>query len=238
MVPFLAASLAVQAALLGGIALLRGKAAGERLVEVKILPLRSPARTGAAAPAPPAPPPARVARAPRRNTEKTHVTPLIPPKVLPEERPLPPPEPPPDSSSEDDSVELGGGPGGGTEGGVSGGIPGGVVGGIGGSDVSGSGRLMPVPPIPARPRDMEAVRERIARTVRYPRRAKDLGWEGRCLVEFVLLADGAIRHLHVMESSGRPLLDEAALAAVRGGAPFPPPGVDVLVRTPIAFRLH
>jgi protein TonB len=111
-----------------------------------------------------------------------------------------------------------------------------VVGGIG--SAAGSGPVTPAAPIPARARDLEAVRERIARTLRYPPRARDLGWEGRCLVEFVLLADGTIRQLRVIESSGRPLLDAAALAAVQRGLPFPPPGVDVLVRTPIAFRLH
>ncbi len=238
MVPFLAASLAAQLALLAGITLLRSGAPGGRTVEVKILPLRSPAQPSPGELAPAPPPLARALRAPRRDAE-AHLLPLVPPRVAPREPLLPPPRTPPDPSPEEGGADgPGGGGAGGAEGGGIGGIPAGVVGGIGTSDRPGSGSLVPATPIPARPRDLEAVRERIARTLSYPSRARNLGWEGRCVVEFVLLADGTIRYLNVIESSGRPLLDEAALAAVQRGAPFPPPGVDVLVRTPIAFRLQ
>jgi protein TonB len=56
------------------------------------------------------------------------------------------------------------------------------------------------------------------------------------VVEFVLLADGRIRELALRSSSGFPPLDAAAMAAVERAAPFPPPGVDVLVVVPVVFR--
>jgi TonB family protein len=245
MVPFVAASLAVQVALLAAVTLLWKRPGVERLVEVKILPLRPPAlapeRRGGAPPPPPAP----AIRAPRRNGEKTPIQPLVQPKVVREEQPPPRVEPPATASSaaEPDARDPGAAASGGAEGGGVGGVPGGVVRGDGRGGASGLGLpdsrpLPPASPIAARPKDLQAVRDRIARTLRYPPRAKDLRWEGRCLVEFVLLAGGAIRDLRLVESSGRPLLDEAALAAVQSAVPFPPPGVDVLVRTPIAFRLQ
>jgi protein TonB len=82
------------------------------------------------------------------------------------------------------------------------------------------------------------VRERIARVLAYPSLARKLGLQGRCVVEFVLLASGAIRGQRVLEGTGHPLLDAAALEAVRAGAPYPAPGTDVRIATPVAFSLR
>jgi len=217
----LVASVVAQAALLAGIAALTARAESERSVEVRIVPLRVP-QLAAPPPPPPASAPATRASHPAKE-RKPDLTALVQPKVVPVEQLEPEP-----------SLEAGAETG--EPGGVPGGRPGGVVGGVPGGVVGGTGTAV-APPIPARPQDLEAVRARIAHTLRYPPRARDLGWEGRCVVEFVLLASGSVRLLRVIESSGRPLLDEAALAAVQRGVPFPPPGVDVLIRTPIAFRL-
>jgi TonB family protein len=93
-------------------------------------------------------------------------------------------------------------------------------------------------PPSAGPRDLEAVRARIARTLAYPSLARKLRWQGRCVVEFVLLASGAIRAPCVREGTGHAILDAAALAAVRAGAPYPAPGADVRIATPVTFSLQ
>lgn len=49
----------------------------------------------------------------------------------------------------------------------------------------------------------------------YPRRALRLGQEGTVLLQALVGSDGATRHVEVLESSGFPLLDGAAVKAVR-----------------------
>lgn len=94
----------------------------------------------------------------------------------------------------------------------------------------------PPQPMPARSHDLASVRAGIARTLVYPPNARRNGLQGKVLLRFVLLADGSIRDLALRTGSGHPILDAAALSAVRAAAPFPPPGVDVLVDVPVAFR--
>jgi protein TonB len=102
-----------------------------------------------------------------------------------------------------------------------------------GGDAAGESR-----PPPAGPRDLEPVRARIARALAYPALARKLGWQGRCVVEFVLLASGAIRAPRVVDGTGHALLDAAALEAVRAGVPYPAPGTDVRIATPVTFSLR
>jgi periplasmic protein TonB len=119
----------------------------------------------------------------------------------------------------------------------SGGRPGGVIGGA--PDATDGPALQQAPsrpPIEARTHDLASVRAGIARTLVYPPNARRNGLQGKVILEFVLLAEGRIRDLLLRSSSGFPVLDAAALAAVEAAAPFPPPGVDVLVVVPVVFR--
>src|SRR5574337_12089 len=50
----------------------------------------------------------------------------------------------------------------------------------------------------------------------YPRLARSLGQEGRVLLDVYILADGSVGQIRLHHSSGYPLLDQAAIAAVRG----------------------
>ena len=225
----MAASLLAQAALAGAVALLPSPAPLPQ-VDVQLLPPVSSRRPGPiAAPGPP-PPPAhapRSKRATRPATAKLPPAPLVAPQVVPDRPPEPgPPEPEEESAGE--------------EGGVVGGVPGGagdgVVGGVPGG--GGSGAMVARAPVPARPADLAMVRERIARTLAYPPRARKLGWQGTVALTFVLRADGRIRELRMARSSGYPVLDEAALSAVERAVPFPPPGMDVRIELPVTFRLR
>jgi len=113
------------------------------------------------------------------------------------------------------------------------GQPEGVVGGDPGAG-EGTPALLP---IPARPADLASVRARLARTLHYPAEARRRQIQGRAVVEFILRADGRVEALGLRQSAGDEALDRAALAAVMEGAPYPPPGVDVLVVVPLSFRL-
>jgi protein TonB len=217
---FVAASLLAQGTLVCAVAIATRAAVRQTDLQT-LIPVRFQ-RPSAAVPGPPPPPPAG------RPKPKVAVRPatakrIVAPQAVPER----PPEPEPFAPEEDDGGEEGGVPGG-VAGGSGDGIVGGVPGGGAGSAVI----------VPARPADLAMVRERIARTLVYPPRARRMGWEGHVSIAFLLLAEGEIRDLRVMRTSGHSLLDGAALAAVERAAPFPPPGLVVRVELPVGFRLH
>jgi protein TonB len=152
-------------------------------------------------PPPPPPPPAPRAQvsavapvAPRVETQNTFVAPIeIPDQVVP-----------------DEALDLG--IEGGVPGGVEGGVPGGVVGGIVGG--------LPDAPPPAPP--SRAVRiggnihapklvHRVA--PEYPKLAEAARIGGLVILEALVGEDGRVKTVTVLR--GRPLLDEAAIAAVR-----------------------
>jgi protein TonB len=76
----------------------------------------------------------------------------------------------------------------------------------------------------------------------YPMVARRLGMEGVVLLDVLVVADGHAADVRVQQSSGHPVLDEAALTTVRrewrfvparrGGVP-----VESRVTVPIRFRL-
>lgn len=76
----------------------------------------------------------------------------------------------------------------------------------------------------------------------YPRRAIDLGQEGEVLIRALVGPDGDSREIRLWRSSGVPLLDEAALRAVRRWA-FEAARVDgrpveAWVEVPVRFQLR
>ena len=85
------------------------------------------------------------------------------------------------------------------------------------------------------------MREQLARQQEsgqfYPAEAIAQGLEGEVLVYFVLGADGDVAAARVEESSGQPLLDAAAVRAVRRlrGLPGDAPQEALL---PVRFRLR
>jgi len=83
----------------------------------------------------------------------------------------------------------------------------------------------------------------IARNRHYPRLSRRRREEGRVLVGFHIASDGRFEQVRVLESSGRPRLDRAALEMVRRTSPFRPPPptlneADREIRLPVVFRLQ
>ncbi len=65
------------------------------------------------------------------------------------------------------------------------------------------------------------VRARLTRALRYPSEARRGGIKGDAQVRFTVRADGQVASISLARSTGSPILDEAALEAVRRAAPFP-----------------
>ena len=89
---------------------------------------------------------------------------------------------------------------------------------------------------------LAGVRRRILDALRYPPPARSRGLTGTVYLEIFIKSNGAIADVSVTNSSSHPLLDEAALEAVRGLAPQPfPKGLaprPLRVRLPVVFDLQ
>lgn len=70
---------------------------------------------------------------------------------------------------------------------------------------------------------LEMVRLRIEKQKSYPERAKSRQIEGAVDIRFIISVEGNVREEKIVKTSGHPILDEAALFAVRKAAPFPRP---------------
>lgn len=73
------------------------------------------------------------------------------------------------------------------------------------------------------PEYIDFIYQKVYSYISYPREALDNGWEGLVKVKLVLDPLGDIREVYIVESSGFPELDAAALAAVQDAGPFPLP---------------
>ncbi len=65
------------------------------------------------------------------------------------------------------------------------------------------------------------IQQRISSNIIYPLEARDKGWEGVVKVKFTLMPDGQVKELDIAKSSGYPLLDEAAVSAIKRASPYP-----------------
>lgn len=66
------------------------------------------------------------------------------------------------------------------------------------------------------------VKRRIEREWRYPLLAQERGLTGKLVIEFAIRQDGGLTRLHLADSSGVSILDDAALEAIRRAAPYSP----------------
>lgn len=84
-----------------------------------------------------------------------------------------------------------------------------------------------------------AIRDSILGNLHYPMLARRQGWSGQVEVAFMIAPDGSVDELRVQTSSGFPVLDDQALAAIRRSAPFTPaPRIAALLIMPVTFHLN
>jgi protein TonB len=89
---------------------------------------------------------------------------------------------------------------------------------------------------------VRALRQRVQERLVYPWAAVHRGQQGVVELEVRVGAEGRLAGVEVVAGPGTESLRAAAVAAVRGAAPFPfPPGVEgraLVIRLPVEFRLR
>lgn len=68
---------------------------------------------------------------------------------------------------------------------------------------------------------LRLIQLKLARYKSYPPLAKRKGMEGKPVVQFKIKSDGTLEYLKLANSSGHPVLDQAALKTVQRASPFP-----------------
>ncbi|MEK7196844.1 MAG: energy transducer TonB [Nitrospirota bacterium] len=82
------------------------------------------------------------------------------------------------------------------------------------------------------------VRDAIQKKISYPRVARQMGWEGKVVVSFIVCADGHAKDIKIKEGSGIALLDRNAIETVKKASPFPRPPVEAQLLIPIKYSLN
>lgn len=82
------------------------------------------------------------------------------------------------------------------------------------------------------------IRDLIRKHLVYPAMAQKMGWGGKVVVAFVIMENGSVGNIRLVESSGIPLLDRSALETIRRASPFPRPPVKAEIVIPVLFRLR
>jgi periplasmic protein TonB len=81
------------------------------------------------------------------------------------------------------------------------------------------------------------IKETIQKKICYPGVARKMGWEGKVVVSFVVMENGDIQDIKVVESSGYQALDKNAITTIKKAAPFPSPPVTAEVVIPVTYQL-
>ncbi|GHT78823.1 hypothetical protein FACS1894130_06110 [Spirochaetia bacterium] len=116
--------------------------------------------------------------------------------------------------------------------------PGGVEGGIAGSTAKGGGEAEIAAYVSEYIRgNYTYIQKRIMQELIYPSRARRTGIQGVVEIAFVINRDGSISEVAVRKTSGKSILDDEALRAVRSAAPFHRPNVPVRITIPVSFKL-
>jgi protein TonB len=82
------------------------------------------------------------------------------------------------------------------------------------------------------------IRDMIIKKIIYPERAREMGWQGKVKVSFVISSNGFVQDIRILESSGVEILDKNAVETVKKASPFPRPPVAAQLIIPISYRLH
>jgi protein TonB len=84
---------------------------------------------------------------------------------------------------------------------------------------------------------LRQIRDSVMKNVIYPERARRMGWEGKVIVSFAVHEDGSIHDARITQSSGSPVLDQAAKEALMKSSVQARFAQKVQVFLPIEYRL-
>lgn len=82
------------------------------------------------------------------------------------------------------------------------------------------------------------IRDLIQKNAAYPKLARQMGWEGRVTVSFLISSDGNTKDIRIKQSSGIAILDQSSIAAVKKASPFPKPPAEAYIIIPISYNFH
>jgi protein TonB len=88
-----------------------------------------------------------------------------------------------------------------------------------------------------REKHLEDIGAKVIAVLQYPAMAKRLNWQGQAHIGFLLLPSGEVTNFVVEKSSGFPILDTQAVAAVQAAAPFIGPAKQLSITLPVRFQL-
>jgi len=88
---------------------------------------------------------------------------------------------------------------------------------------------------------IQVVQAKILKAAYYPQQAKNAGWEGNVRLNLNITANGGLKGIKLVQSSGYKVLDDAAYAIAEKQAPYPPfpPQIDsqeLWVDVPVSFK--
>jgi protein TonB len=84
---------------------------------------------------------------------------------------------------------------------------------------------------------LDKIGAKVMAALQYPAMAKRMKWQGQTYIGFILHPSGEVTDVVVEKSSGFPLLDKQAIAAVTAAAPFTGPSAKFTITLPIRFHL-
>ncbi len=82
------------------------------------------------------------------------------------------------------------------------------------------------------------IRDLVQKKLNYPKIARQMGWEGKVIISFIVCIDGHARDIIIKEGSGIELLDKNAVAAVQTASPFPKPPIEAQLIIPVKYTLN
>jgi protein TonB len=82
------------------------------------------------------------------------------------------------------------------------------------------------------------IKELINRHITYPKAARQMGWQGKVTISFIISSAGHAKGIKIAESSGVGALDKNAVDAVKSASPFPKPPVEAQIIIPILYQLN
>jgi len=82
------------------------------------------------------------------------------------------------------------------------------------------------------------IRDMIQKKVIYPKKARQMGWQGKVTVSFIIFADGFAKDITIIKTSGVEVLDSSAAVAVKDASPFPKPPCEAQIIIPLIYRLN